>query len=120
MTCRRSGAGKHFDKLEPSFCPRRRCPWRGSLFVLPEPSGCRHFQFLSPVPNRTLSEPVYTQGKGHTLLAPLRFVWNATRGHRLAPWRSEYLRWRVETYSGQKADTLTTKAVLGFVWTSRW
>ncbi len=34
------------------------------------------------------------------MFAPVRFIWNATRGHRLAPWRSEYLRWRVETYSG--------------------
>jgi hypothetical protein len=56
----------------------------------------------------------------HNLLAPIRFVWNATRGHRLAPWRSEYLRWRVETYSGQKAETLTAKKVLSFVWASRW
>ncbi len=36
------------------------------------------------------------------MFAPLRFLWNATRGHRLAPWRSEYLRWRVETYSGKQ------------------
>jgi len=50
----------------------------------------------------------------------LRFLWNATRGHRLAPWRSDYLRWRVETYSGMKAETLTAGKVLGFVWTSRW
>ncbi len=54
------------------------------------------------------------------MLAPLRFIWNATRGHRLAPWRSEYLRWRVETYSGKRAETLTARDVLGFVWTSRW
>jgi hypothetical protein len=54
------------------------------------------------------------------LFAPLRFLWNATRGHRLAPWRSEYLRWRVETYSGQPAENLTTKKILKFVWTSRW
>jgi hypothetical protein len=54
------------------------------------------------------------------IFAPLRFLWNATRGHRLAPWRSEYMRWRVETYSGMKAETLTTKDVLGFLWTSRW
>jgi hypothetical protein len=53
------------------------------------------------------------------LLAPIRFIWNATRGHRLAPWRSEYLRWRVETYSGQKAETLTAGKVMRFVWTSR-
>jgi hypothetical protein len=54
------------------------------------------------------------------MLAPIRFLWNATRGHRLAPWRSEYLLWRVETYSGKKAETLTTRDVLAFVWTSRW
>jgi len=54
------------------------------------------------------------------LFASLRFLWNATRGHRLAPWRSEYLRWRVETYSGMKAETLTAKDIFGFVWASRW
>jgi hypothetical protein len=54
------------------------------------------------------------------LFAPLRFIWNATRGHRLAPWRSEYLLWRVETYSGKRADTLTAGDVLHFVWVSRW
>ena len=54
------------------------------------------------------------------MFAPIRFLWNATRGHRLAPWRSEYLRWRVETYSGQKAETLTAGKVLGFFWTTRW
>lgn len=54
------------------------------------------------------------------MFAPIRFIWNATRGHRLTPWRSEYLRWRVETYSGMKAETLTVGKILSFVWTSRW
>lgn len=54
------------------------------------------------------------------MFAPIRFLWNATRGHRLAPWRSEYMRWRVETYSGMPAETLTSKDVLRFLWTSRW
>ena len=54
------------------------------------------------------------------MLAPIRFLWNATRGHRLTPWRSEHLRWRVETYSGMKAETLSAKDVLAFLWTSRW
>src|SRR5690348_11736236 len=36
----------------------------------------------------------------------LRFFWNATRGHRLAPWRSPYLCWRMETYSGLKMDKI--------------
>lgn len=42
----------------------------------------------------------------------LRFAWNATRGHRLTPWRSPYLRWRLETYSGQKAETITARDFL--------
>jgi hypothetical protein len=54
------------------------------------------------------------------LLSPLRFIWNATRGHRLAPWRSQFLRWRVETYSGMNAETLKVRDVLGFFWNSRW
>lgn len=54
------------------------------------------------------------------LLASLRFLWNATRGHRLAPWRSEFLRWRVETYSGKPAETLRARDIWSFVWISRW
>lgn len=53
------------------------------------------------------------------MFAALRFIWNATRGHRLAPWRSEYLRWRMETYSGQRAETLTAGSMLRLVWASR-
>ena len=64
--------------------------------------------------------PSILVSEGHTLLAPLRFIWNATRGHRLAPWRSEYLRWRIETFSGQRAETLTSVNVLKFMWASKW
>ena len=59
-------------------------------------------------------------GGGSTLLAPLRFIWNATRGHRLTPWRSEYLRWRVETYSGKRAELLRASDIFGFLWHTRW
>jgi hypothetical protein len=54
------------------------------------------------------------------MFAPLRFVWNATRGHRLAPWKSEYLKWRIETFSGKKAESLRGRDVVHFVWESRW
>jgi hypothetical protein len=54
------------------------------------------------------------------LFAPLRFIWNATRGNRLTPWRSEYLRWRIETFSGMPAETLTARKILGFMWASKW
>jgi len=54
------------------------------------------------------------------LFAPVRFIWNATRGNHLTPWRSAYLRWRVETYSGMRAETLTARAIFRFMWSSRW
>lgn len=50
------------------------------------------------------------------MISALRFLWNATKGHRLRPWRSEYLKWRIETYSGASAESLTGLGVLGFVW----
>ena len=53
------------------------------------------------------------------MFAALRFLWNATRGYRLAPWRSPYLRWRVETYSGNRAETLSAKDVVAFLWSTR-
>jgi hypothetical protein len=49
----------------------------------------------------------------------MRFLWNATRGHRLAPWRSPYLRWRIETYSGIEADTIGPGQFAGFLWRER-
>jgi len=54
------------------------------------------------------------------LYSSLRFIWNATRGHRLTPWRSEFLRWRVETYSGVPAESLKASDILSFMWASRW
>jgi hypothetical protein len=53
------------------------------------------------------------------MLAALRFVWNATRGHRLRPWRSEYLKWRIETYSGKKAEGLQPRDVMTFLWSEK-
>ena len=36
----------------------------------------------------------------------IRTLWRLTRGYRLRPWRSPYLRWRVETYWGVPADSI--------------
>lgn len=49
----------------------------------------------------------------------LRFLWNATRGHRLAPWRSPYLLWRVETYCGVKIEQIGFLVFWEFVWRER-
>ena len=48
-----------------------------------------------------------------TAWGAVRFFWRAAAGHRLRPWRSEYLRWRMETYSGKPAETLRARDFLG-------
>lgn len=52
-------------------------------------------------------------------LEVLRFLWQASRGHRLRPWRSPYLRWRIETFSGLDAEAVDAKAFGQFVWRER-
>jgi hypothetical protein len=49
----------------------------------------------------------------------LRFLWNATRGHHLTPWRSPYLRWRIETYTGIKMQSIGFLEFFGFSWRER-
>lgn len=49
----------------------------------------------------------------------IRFLWLATRGHRLRPWRSPYLRWRLETYSGKKAETVRARDFWTLAWDER-
>ena len=46
-------------------------------------------------------------------------MWRLSRGYRLCPWRSPYLRWRIETYSGLDADRITARDFWRFVWTNR-
>jgi len=49
------------------------------------------------------------------MLSSLRFVWKATRGHHLTPWRSPYLRWRIETYCGIKMQQIGFLGFWGFI-----
>lgn len=49
----------------------------------------------------------------------LRFLWLATKGYRFHPWDSPYLRWRVETYSGKKAESLTFLEFWQFLWRNK-
>ena len=49
----------------------------------------------------------------------LRFLWQASRGSRLRPWRSPYLRWRIETYSGLEAGSIGPAEFWRFVWRER-
>ncbi len=49
----------------------------------------------------------------------LRFLWIASRGYRLRPWQSPYLRWRIETYSGIPAGSITPRSFFHFLWSER-
>jgi hypothetical protein len=56
----------------------------------------------------------------------LRFLWRATTlvwrvsaGYRLCPWRSPYLRWRIETYSGVPAGSIGCAEFWRFLWRHR-
>jgi hypothetical protein len=49
----------------------------------------------------------------------VRFLWNSTRGHRLAPWRSPYLRWRMETYTGVKMQSIGFLEFWRLMWRER-
>lgn len=47
------------------------------------------------------------------------FLWRASKGHRLRPWRSPYLRWRIETYWGLEAEAIRAGDFWRFVWQHR-
>lgn len=49
----------------------------------------------------------------------LRFLWRASKGYRLTPWRSPYLRWRIETYSGLEASEIRAGDFWKFLWRAR-
>jgi hypothetical protein len=49
----------------------------------------------------------------------IRFLWVATRGYRLQPWNSPYLRWRIETYSGIPAESVKRQDFFRFLWIER-
>ena len=49
----------------------------------------------------------------------LRVLWRLTRGYRLRPWTSPYLRWRIETYSGCHAGRITFAQFWRFAWSER-
>ena len=49
----------------------------------------------------------------------LRFLWRATRGYRLRPWKSPFLCWRMETYWGIPAGEIRAGDFWRFIWQHR-
>jgi hypothetical protein len=49
----------------------------------------------------------------------LQVLWRLTRGYRFNPWRSPYLRWRMETYWGLHAEQIGFTDFWRFAWQRR-
>jgi hypothetical protein len=49
----------------------------------------------------------------------IKVAWRLLKGHRLQPWRSPYLKWRIETWSGIEAARITPRIFLEFSWKHR-
>lgn len=48
-----------------------------------------------------------------------RVAWRLTKGYRLRPWDSPCLKWRIETWSGVEAASITPQMFRAFVWRNR-
>jgi len=53
------------------------------------------------------------------ILAALRFYWIASKGYRLRPWRSPYIRWRMETFFGPEAAPSDARTFFRLTWRER-
>ena len=49
----------------------------------------------------------------------ISFLWRTTKGYRLRPWKSPYLRWRIETYQGVPAESIGFREFWRLVWRLR-
>lgn len=49
----------------------------------------------------------------------LRYYWIISKGHRLSPWKSPYIQWRMETFFGHEAAGLTARQFFRLMWRER-
>ena len=53
------------------------------------------------------------------MLAALRYYWMISKGYRLRPWESPYIRWRLETFFGPAAEQATGWGFFVLLWRER-
>jgi hypothetical protein len=53
------------------------------------------------------------------MLGAIRYLWGITAGCRLRPWRSPYVRWRLETYFGKHGDVHSNREFCRLLWRER-
>jgi hypothetical protein len=49
----------------------------------------------------------------------LRYYWIAAKGYRFRPWRSPYIRWRMETFFGAEAGDGSARDFFRLMWRER-
>jgi hypothetical protein len=49
----------------------------------------------------------------------IRVLWRLTSGYHLRPWKSPYLRWRLETYWGLHAEGIDFRKFWSLAWRQR-
>src|SRR5271170_676320 len=91
-------------------CSVRGCRHRGLDKI------CRDENLVATQEDSLIGVSEYTLEVATGIGEEFRFLWNATRGNRLRPWRSAYLRWRLETYSGQRAETIRARDFWNVFW----
>jgi hypothetical protein len=53
------------------------------------------------------------------MFTALRYYWSTARGYRLTPWRSPYIRWRMQTFLGPQAEPSTAANFCRLLWRER-
>jgi hypothetical protein len=53
------------------------------------------------------------------MLNALRYYWIISKGHRLCPWKSPYIQWRLETFFGHEAGGLDARKFFRLMWRER-
>lgn len=53
------------------------------------------------------------------MFTALRYYWKVAKGYRLRPWRSPYIRWRLETLLGPEAEAMNGWAFFHLFWRER-
>ena len=55
----------------------------------------------------------------HRCVNALRYYWITSKGYRLHPWKSPYVRWRMETFYGAAATNLDRRKFVQLMWRDR-
>ncbi len=55
----------------------------------------------------------------YNMLNAIRYYWITAKGYRFTPWKSPYIRWRMETFFGSAAADLDARKFLRLMWTER-